>query len=120
MEKYKDYFTQDLEFYHDKGGLSIGLDDLVEKTKRNLCSNENFGLRRAVVEGSVKVFPLKNNGIIYGAIISGEHVFYVLEKGKPERLDGRAKFTHTWILKDGAWKMHRILSYDHGPAIAVK
>jgi hypothetical protein len=52
----------------------------------------------------------------YGAILTGEHVFYILEKGKSERLDGLAKFTHVWRFKDNEWKMHRVLSYDHGPA----
>ena len=55
--------------------------------------------------------------MVYGAILSGEHVFYVRQKGKPEVLDGRAKFTHLWLLKDGVWKMSRVLSYDHGPAV---
>ncbi len=50
-------------------------------------------------------------------MLTGEHVFYIIEKGKPEYLDGLAKFTHLWLLKDGSWKMSRILSFDHGPAI---
>jgi hypothetical protein len=29
-----------------------------------------------------------------------------------------AKFTDLWMLKDGAWKMSRILSFDHGPPSA--
>lgn len=59
---------------------------------------------------------MQDNGKTYGAIMSGEHVFYILETGKEERPDGLAKFTHLWILKDDSWKMSRILSYDHGPA----
>lgn len=111
------FFAEDLEFYHDKGGPSLGLPALVASFKNGICAeNGTFRLRREAVEGSVKVFPLKKNGVVYGAIISGEHVFYVLEKGKPERLDGLAKFTHLWMKKDGAWKMTRVLSYDHGAA----
>lgn len=111
------FFSDDVEFYHDKGGPSLGLPALVASFKGGICSDKGtFRLRREAVEGSVKVFPLKKNGVVYGAIISGEHVFYVLEKGKPERLDGLAKFTHLWMKKDGAWKMTRVLSYDHGPA----
>jgi hypothetical protein len=43
-------------------------------------------------------------------------VFYIKEAGRDEFLDGHAKFTHVWLLKDGAWKMSRVLSYSHGPA----
>ena len=84
--------------------------------KNNLCSNENFRLRREGIAGTMKVFPLQKSDTIYGAILSGEHVFYILEKGKKERLDGKARFTHLWLLNNGVWKMSRVLSYDHGPA----
>lgn len=114
--QFQNFFTEDVEFYHDKGGLTLGLENLSASFKTNLCSNENFRLRREAVAGTVKVFPLQKSNVIYGAIISGEHVFYILEKGKKERLDGLARFTHVWMLKDSVWKMNRILSYDHGPA----
>lgn len=115
MEK---YFTDDLEFYHDKGGFSKGKIQTIETTKKNLCSNNNFRLKREVVPGSTEVFPLSKNDTIYGAIFSGEHVFYVIENNNPPRLDGKAKFTHVWLLKDNVWKMARILSYYHGPAVS--
>ncbi|MVT08304.1 nuclear transport factor 2 family protein [Chitinophaga tropicalis] len=110
------FFTEDVEFYHDKGGVTLGLPALVHTFSKNICSNTGFRLRREPVEGTYKVFPMKKDGVIYGAILSGEHVFYILETGKPERLDGLAKFTHLWLLTDGVWKMKRVLSYDHGPA----
>jgi hypothetical protein len=113
---YERFFTNDVEFYHDKGGTTMGVSGLALSIKKNLCSNSDFRIRRQAIEGSLQVFPLKNAGQVYGAILSGEHVFYILEKGKPARLDGRARFTHLWLLKSGDWKMARILSYDHGPA----
>ena len=110
------FFTDDVEFYHDRGGLTLGLENLITSLRKNLCGNENFKLRREAIEGTVKVFPLQNADVTYGALISGEHVFYVIEKGKSERLDGYGKFTDAWVLRDNVWKMSRILSYDHGPA----
>ena len=112
----KKFFTTDVEFYHDKGGLTLGADALSASMKNNLCGANTFRLRREAIAGSVHVFPLRNNAGIYGAILSGEHVFYVTEQGKKERLDGQAKFTHVWVRQDSVWKMSRILSYDHGPA----
>jgi hypothetical protein len=49
-------------------------------------------------------------------VLSGEHYFYVNDKGKPEYRDGMAKFFHVWLLKDGTWKMARVVSYDHRQA----
>jgi hypothetical protein len=91
---FQDFFTEDVEFYHDKGGLTQGRENFTTSMKRNLCSNENFRLKREAIKGTVKVFPLRNSNVIYAAIISGDHVFYILEKGQKERLDGQAKFTH--------------------------
>ena len=114
-DKFRSYFSEDIEFYHDKGGITLGIEKLVTSFKNNLCSNNNFRLRREAVEGTVKVFPMENSGKIYGAVLSGEHVFYIIEGGS-ERLDGLAKFTHLWLLENNVWKMKRVLSYDHGPA----
>lgn len=109
-------FTDDVEFYHDKGGLTVGHENFMNALKNGLCGDPNSHLRRAAVERTVRVFPLENGNAIYGAMISGEHVFYVNQKGKPEFLDGRARFLQLWLVKDGTWKMARILSFDHGPA----
>jgi hypothetical protein len=116
VEEMQKFFTDDVEFYHDKGGTIKGVDSVISVSKRNLCSNENFRLRRQAVAGSIKVFSMKNGETIYGAILSGEHLFYVLEKGKEPRLDGLAKFTHLFLKTDSGWKMSRVFSYDHGPA----
>jgi hypothetical protein len=115
------FFSKDVEFYHDKGGITRGVSDLVNSFKKSLIDNaDRFRLRRVAIDSSVKIFPLRNSGIIYGAICSGQQLFYVQEKGKPERADGITRFFHVWLLNNGAWKMARIISYDHQPALAVK
>ena len=116
--KYQEFIASDVEFYHDKGGITLGLEKLLEITKKNLCGPTDFRLRREAVPGTVKVFPMENGGTIYGAIISGAHLFYIRQAGQ-EKLDGLARFTHLWLLKNGVRKMTRILSYDHGPAPQV-
>lgn len=115
-EAARQFFTPDVEFYHDKGGITLGADALIASIKKNLCSNESSHVRREAVPGTVKVYLLRNGSETYGAVLSGEHYFYVLDKGKPERRDGLAKFFHVWLLKDGSWKMARVISYDHQPA----
>lgn len=110
------FFYPDVEFYHDKGGITNGLPALQASLKNNLCSNPDWRLRREALPGTVKCYPLQNNGTIYGAILLGEHYFYITEKGKPEFRDGHASFTHLWLKENDEWKMKRVLSYDHHPA----
>lgn len=102
-----------LKFYHDNGGFQ-DKKLFLEKTKQNLCSNPNQKPIRKVIESSMEVFPLYNNGNLYGAIQSGEHQFYIREKNKEDVLGGKAKFTTVWTKKDGSWMMSDVLSYDHG------
>lgn len=110
---FKDFITDDVEFYHDKGGITSGAAALIHSLNKNICGNANQRLRREAVAGSVKVYPMQNGDQIYGAIISGEHKFYITEKGKPEYQSGLANFTQLWQLKQGVWKMTHILSYNH-------
>ena len=110
------FFWPDFEFYHDKGGLTVGLGPFVEMLKNGLCGKPNFRLRREPIPDTVKVYPLQKNGVIYGAVLSGEHYFYINDSGKPEYRDGMARFFHVWLLKDGTWKMARAVSYDHRDA----
>jgi hypothetical protein len=112
VEKMASYFTEDVEFYHDKGGPTFTLAKFKESMRTGLCGKPEWRLRREAIAGTVKAFPLHN----YGGLISGEHIFYINENGKKEFLDGYGKFTQLWQYKDGRWKMSRILSYDHGPA----
>jgi uncharacterized protein DUF4440/uncharacterized protein DUF3471 len=116
VDKMSQFFWPDVEFYHDKGGPTIGLDPLVETFRKNLCGNPNFRLRREAIPATIHVFPLQNNGVTYGAVLSGEHDFYINDNGKPEYRDGQARFFHVWLLKDGTWKMARVVSYDHHAA----
>ena len=114
--KMSQFFWPDVEFYHDKGGPTIGLGPLTETFQKNLCGNPNFRLRREAISSTIKVYPLQKNGVTYGAVFSGEHYFYINDNGKPEYRDGWAKFFHLWLLKDGTWKMARVVSYDHRDA----
>ena len=110
---FKNFFTDDIEFYHDKGGITMGAPALIESLDKNICGNVNSRIRREAFAGSVKVYPMRNGTEIYGAIIMGDHAFYMTEKGKPEYQSGVAGFSDLWLLKNGSWKMSRILSYNH-------
>jgi len=110
------FLAEDLEFYHDKGGITNGREALSNGLRKGLCSTGKNHLRREAVPGSVSIFPLRNKDSVYGAIITGEHLFYIVDD-ESEKLDGQAKFSHLWLNKNGEWKMHRVFSFDHGPAV---
>lgn len=102
----KSLFTEDLEFYHDAGGLTNYAQNVNLILQR--CSRETK-VRRELVKGSLEVYPIKD----FGAIQIGSHRFYYTEKGQKETLDGTFKFVHIWKNVHGDWKISRVISYDH-------
>lgn len=103
----------DFEFYHDQSGVETSKAHFIITFKRNLCSNWDFKPLRKLIDGSLEVFPLYNNGVLYGSIQHGEHQFYIKEPDKAPYLTSTAKFTHLWILEGTQWQLKRGLSYDH-------
>lgn len=108
----EDLVSKDLEFYHDTGGIQ-NRKEFFKAVKENICSNADKKPIRKLVLGTLKVFPLENNGQLYGAIQKGIHQFYIKEPDKDLYLTSSAKFTHLWILEEGRWKLKTVLSYDH-------
>jgi hypothetical protein len=70
------FFWPDIEFYHDKGGLTVGLDPFVELLKTGLCGKPNYRLRREAIPDTVKVYPLQKNGVTYGGYDLGRTLFF--------------------------------------------
>jgi ketosteroid isomerase-like protein len=106
LEKLASLLTEDLEFYHDQTGLSRGRQATVDAVKANICGK----VRRDLVPGSLEVYPLKN----YGAVEMGSHRFCDPKKTEKCGEDsGIAKFVMLWQNNDGAWKITRVISYDH-------
>ena len=116
IEGMNSFMDPELEFYHDKGGITRGIEAFSNTTKNNLCGNPDYRVRREVVPGTMHIYPMAGNGKLYGAILSGDHYFFENVKGKPEKRTGRARFTHLWLLKNDKWLMSRVISYDHREA----
>jgi ketosteroid isomerase-like protein len=95
--------SEDLEFYHDQTGLSVGKAPFLAAIQQNICGK----VERTIVPGSMEVYPL--NG--YGAVEMGVHRFH--HPGRTEDRPGEAKFVTLWQNKDGAWKVTRVISYNH-------
>ena len=104
LDLLKTFFTEDLEFYHDKDGL-ITYSQMINGFKNILVRND--GINRQLVQESLQVYPLGN----YGAIQIGEHRFCHVENGKDDC--GNFQFVHVWQKKEGQWKISRVISYGH-------
>lgn len=100
------------EFYHDISGTN-GKEQFMKAMKNNICSNPNQKPIRKLVSGTLQVFPLYNQGELYGAIQNGDHEFWIKEPEKELYQTGFARFSTTWLLVDGEWMMKNVLSYDH-------
>ncbi|MFD1095443.1 nuclear transport factor 2 family protein [Salegentibacter chungangensis] len=113
IEAFEPYISEDLEFYHDQSGLSTSKEVFLKTVRQNICSNPAKKPIRKLNEESLEVFPLYENGKLYGAIQKGEHNFYIKEPQKEAYFTSAAKFTHVWLLEDEEWTLKRVLSYDH-------
>ena len=104
IDQFKNLFTEDLEFYHDKGGLTNYQHtiDFMETTAK-----QNNQLKRELVKGTLEVYPIPG----YGAMEIGIHTFCHLENDKPDC--GTFKFVHVWKKINGEWKISRVISYGH-------
>ncbi|ASK30230.1 DUF4440 domain-containing protein [Chryseobacterium sp. T16E-39] len=111
LSHYNSIISNDLEFYHDKGGITAGKEAFIASIKNNICGGPNK-VKRELVPNTMQVYPLYNNNVLYAFIQEGEHEFSELFKGKWNK-GSRAKFTILWILEGKDWKMKRVLSYDH-------
>ncbi|QYA25861.1 nuclear transport factor 2 family protein [Gramella sp. MT6] len=113
INAYENFISEDLEFYHDQGGLTTNKEDFLNAVRNNICGNQEKKPIRKLIPGSLKVFPLYENGELYGAIQQGVHDFYINEPNKELYKTSSAKFTHVWILLNNEWILKRVLSYDH-------
>lgn len=107
LEKFASFFVEDVEFYHDQGGVTLGRAALTDSVKKNICGK----VTRELVPGTLQVYHMKG----YGAVETGVHRFHHPGHDDTEGV-GEARFIHLWQYKDGAWKITRVISYDHRAA----
>ena len=106
------HIASDLKFYHDQSGFQ-DREVFFENTKKYVCGDSDKKPIRKLEDGSLVVFQLYDNGVLYGAIQKGIHHFFIREMGKEDLWTSKAKFTHVWILENNNWLMSEVLSYDH-------
>jgi len=101
LDKYASFFSDNIEFYHDQGGLMTSKQDMIAATQKNVCGK----VTRELVKGSIEVYPIS----YYGAIEIGLHKFHNNQEpvGTPSRV---GRFMIIWENKNKAWKITRVVS----------
>jgi ketosteroid isomerase-like protein len=107
LVKFASFFADDVEFYHDQGGVTLGKAALTESVRKNICGK----VTRELVPGTLQAYHMKG----YGAVEMGVHRFHHPGHEDTEQV-GEGKFIHLWRYQDGAWKITRVISYDHHAA----
>ena len=112
MDYLENAIHKDLIFYHDQGGIQNRA-SFLKNTKNNICSDFVKKPIRKVVEESLEVYPMYNDGVLYGAIQTGIHDFYIRESHKADIKTSSAKFIHLYLLTEGKWLLKEVMSFDH-------
>jgi hypothetical protein len=114
MSSFAALLTEDLEFYHDKDGFQSK--DRVVQSVDAACTQRRKGeiprIRRELVEGSLRSWPVQD----YGAVQAGSHRFHEVVAGGKDKLVGAAEFLHIWKRQPDGWRLARVVSYDHRSA----
>jgi hypothetical protein len=99
MELQANFYADDIEFYHDQGGLMTSKQELLDAIRKNICGK----VTRELVKGSIEVYPIGN----YGAVEMGFHKFHNLVEGT---VSHGGKFVVIWVNDAGKWKVSRVIS----------
>ena len=93
-------YSDSIEFYHDKGGLSTSKTNILEATKKNICGK----VTRELVKGSIEVSPIPG----YGAVELGSHMFH--NNQEPGQVPKPSKFVIIWRNQNNKWTITRVIS----------
>lgn len=100
LDVMEEIISEDLEFYHDQGGLLTDKKKLNEALKNNICGK----VTRELKKGSIEVSPIPG----YGAVELGMHAFH--NSKEPNGTPHFAKFVHIWKREGGKWRITRVIS----------
>jgi hypothetical protein len=101
LQVFESLVSEDIEFYHDRGGLSTSRKGLVESLKNNICGK----VTRELLAGSIEVYPVPG----FGAVQMGAHRFFNNQEKDPGT-SHFSKFVHIWHRENGQWKLSRVIS----------
>src|SRR5260370_18274117 len=88
LKTFDSLLADDVEFYHDQGGVTLGRQKLTESIKNNICTCDT---QRVLVPGTLKIYYMQG----YGAIEMGEHRL-LHPKTEAANGTGEGSFVHLW------------------------
>ena len=100
ISQFENLLSDNFEFYHDQAGITNSKSEFVQGVENGLCKLQ-YKPKRVLDENSLEIYPLKKNGVLYGAVQNGTHSFYAIEKDSTEYITSVAKFNHLWIFENG-------------------
>lgn len=113
MDALKAIMRDDVVMIHDQAGVDEGKEAFLTPVRENICNGGPTKPLRTLDEHTTEVFPLYENGRLYGAIQNGLHSFYLKEGNKEPYLTNRARFSHLWWLESAGWSLKTAISFDH-------
>ena len=84
LAKFASFFVEEVEFYHDQGGVTLGRAALTESVKKNICGQ----VTRELEAGRLQVYYMKG----YGTVETGVHRFHHPGQGIPNPWVRRSSF----------------------------
>jgi ketosteroid isomerase-like protein len=100
MKKQASLYSEDLEFFHDKAGLSTSKQDILTSIEKNICGK----VTRTLIEGSIEVYPIKD----FGAVEIGYHKFH--NNQEPNVKSTPSKFIMIWRNEGEKWLISKVIS----------
>ena len=93
-------YSDSLEFYHDRGGLSTSKPELLVALEKNICGK----VRRFLLPETVEVYGIPG----FGAVEMGYHRFE--NAAEPDAPSVPSRFVVIWQETRNGWQMYRVVS----------
>ncbi len=99
LKKHAALYAEDIEFFHDMGGLATSKPGIIESIRKNICGK----VKREYIEGSMEVHRIPN----YGVVAMGLHKFHNLVE---KSVSKPSKFISFWRIKGDSYEMAKVVS----------
>lgn len=100
LETMAKHISENIEFFHDKGGFTNDKNGLMKSLKNNICNK----VTRTLVPNSFEVHEIPD----YGAVSMGYHTFF--NKLEPDAPQKPGRFVTIYKKQNDVWQMTKVIS----------